>query len=169
MYYKITNKESEVYKKLHQIRTQELQFEKDNVKSIEEKTKLTWKNYLGNLGQQNLCRVTNYSGFQFDKPGMVDLKIWKADKNHPEIFVPNCKTKLGREMQDFLANGLKRSRVSKVWDILNLPHLGQFSFPFVEIALDVVLIYLDDKHIPSDKDVIEITSVEFKALLAVFA
>ena len=37
MYYKIENKECEVYKKLHQMRTEEIQIGKENEKAIEEK------------------------------------------------------------------------------------------------------------------------------------
>lgn len=169
MYYKIVNKDSEVYQKLHELRLKELQFEKDNITSIEEKTGLKWNNYLGHKGQQNFCRVTDYSGFEFTEPEKVNLKIWKRDRNHPAIFVPNCRTKLGREMDEFLLNGLGKSLFTKVWDILNLPHLGKFTFPYVEIALDTILIYLDDKHIPSDEDIIEITSIEFQSLISVFS
>ena len=53
MYYKIVNKESEVYQRLHEMRTNELQIEKDNVSTIESKTGLKFESYLGRTGQQN--------------------------------------------------------------------------------------------------------------------
>ena len=167
MYYKITNKESEVYKKLHELRTKELQIQKDNDKAIEEKTGLKFKTFLGDSGQQNFRRVRQYRGFKFTTPDKVDLKIWKTDSEHKEIFVPNRKTKLGREMAEFLLNGLKGSRYDKVFDILKLEHLRKFTFPYVEISNEVILIFLSDKQEPKDSNVIEITKKEFNELLAV--
>lgn len=77
MYYKIENKESEVYKKLYELRKKEIQFEKDNVKAIEEKTGLTWESFLGYAGQQNFNRVTQFTGFNFKEIDKIDSKIWK--------------------------------------------------------------------------------------------
>ena len=164
MYYKVTNKESDVYKKLHALRTQELQIEKDNKKAIEEKTGLKFKTYLGYSGQQNFRRVTQYQGFVFTSPDDVDLKIWKRDNEHKDVFVPNRKTKVGREMSEFLSNGLNGSRYDKVWEILKLEHLRRFTFPYVEIVNDIIVIFLSDNQEPKNKDVIEITKKEFNEL-----
>jgi len=165
MYYKIENKESQVFKKLQNLRIKERQIEKDNEKAIEDKTGLKYENILGRLGQQNFRRVTQYTGFQFLEPEKVDLKIWQKDKEYPECFVPNNRTKLGREMAEFLRNGLKSSRYSDVWDILNLEHLKRFNFPFVEISGDVIILFLNDEHEPQDENIIEITKREFNQLL----
>lgn len=73
MYYKIENKECEVYKKLHQMRTEEIQIGKENEKAIEEKTGLKFESYLGRSGQQNFSRTTEYFGFKFAEPQKVDL------------------------------------------------------------------------------------------------
>jgi len=81
MYYKIENKESEVYKKLHEQRTKEEQMELKNTASIIEKTGLNFTNFLGRRGQQNFRRVTSYSGFEFIEPEKVDLN----DKDIIEI------------------------------------------------------------------------------------
>lgn len=164
MYYKVENKECKVYKELHQLRTKELQIQEDNEKAIEEKTGLKFKTFLGDNGQQNFRRVRQYTGFKFTTPDKVDLKIWKTDAEHKEIFVPNRKTKLGREMAEFLLNGLKGSRYDKVWEILKLEHLRKFTFPYVEIVGEVILIYLSDSQEPKDKNVIEITKREFNEL-----
>lgn len=164
MYYKITNKDCEVYKKLHDLRTQEKKIEKENIKSIEEKTGLKWKHSFGNHGQQNFRRVTSYAGFKFLEPEKVDLKVWKQHKEHQEIFVPNVRTKLGREMQEFLWNGLEGSNYNRVIEILKLADLRKFSFPYVEITKDeIIIIALGDGHEPKNPDVIEITKKEFKS------
>lgn len=52
MYYKIENKESEVYKRLHEMRTKEHQMAKDNIEAINQKVGLEWETYLGHSGQQ---------------------------------------------------------------------------------------------------------------------
>lgn len=165
MYYKIENKESKVYKELHALRTKELKIEEENILAIEEKTGLKFKNSFGHHGQQNFRRVTSYIGFEFTEPEKVDLKIWKRHKEHEMIFVPNTRTKLGRDMQEFLNNGLKGSRYDKVFKILKLADLTKFTFPFIEILKnDVIVIYLGDKHEPKNKDIIEITKREFLEL-----
>lgn len=165
MYYKIENKECKVYQELHALRTEELKIEKENKKTIDVKTGLKWGNSFGHHGQQNFRRVTSYMGFQFKEPEKVDLKIWKLSKNEKGIYVPNMRTKLGREMQDFLNNGLKSSSYDKVFKILKLDKLRKFTFPFVEITKNEnIIIFLGDGHEPKDKNVIEITKKEFNEL-----
>jgi len=161
MYYKIENKECEVYKKLHALRMKELQIEEENLSAIKEKIKFDFQHFLGKTGQQHFCRVTKFYGFEFLEPEKVDLKIWKKDKEYPNIFIPNTRTKLGKEMQKFLSNGLKKSDYGDVWDILELTYLSKFTFPFVEIVGDVIILYLDDNQESKDENVIEITKKEF--------
>lgn len=164
MYYKIVNKESEVYQKLHEMRTKELQINKDNISAIESKTGLKFETYFGYNGQQNFSRVPQYFGFKFTEPEKVDLKIWKRDSNHNDIFVPNRKTKLGREMSEFLSNGLKGGHYGDVFDILSIKRPVRFVFPFVEIYNDTIGIFLGEDYKISDENVIEITSKEFETL-----
>lgn len=164
MYYKIVNKESEVYQKLHHMRSEELQFEKDNKKAIEEKVGLKWQLFLGRIGQQNFGRVTTYSGFVFKEPEKVDLNIWKKSKQIENGFVPNLRTKAGREMDKFLRNGLKRHWYGDVYDNLGLEHPGgRFTFPFVSICGKVILLMIDDEL--TDANIIEITKTEFTQIL----
>lgn len=161
MYYKIKNKESKVYQELFDLRTKELQMEEDNIKAIEEKTGLKWENMFGHQGQQNFNRVSRYSGFEFTEPEKVGLKTWKRHKDYNDVFLPNLRTKSGREMEEFLNNGLKGSRFDKVIKILKLQDLRRFTFPYVEIFGDLILIALGEGHEPKDKNVIEITKREF--------
>lgn len=89
------------------------------------------------------------------------MKVWVKHKIHTDIFIPNKRTKLGREMDEFLRNGLKASYYYKPLEILGLPHLNRFSYPYVEIVGDLILIYLDEKYEPKDENLIEITKREF--------
>ena len=166
MYYKVENKECEVYKKLHELRTKELQIDKENENKVKEIVELPFDNFLGHRSQQNFRRVTQYSGFQFLESEKVNLKIWSVSKSHDDLFVPNKRTKLGRDMSEFLLNGLKGSNYNNVFDILCPREYGRFTFPFVEISGDLILIYLGDKQEPSDVNVIEITKREFEDQLS---
>lgn len=166
MYYKIENKKSEVYKKLHKMRTKELKIEEDNKKAIKNKVGLDFERFLGHVGQQNYGRVCLFLGFGFLSPEKVDLKVWKRDKNYSDIFVPNLKNKAGREMAKFLKNGLKKGNFMDPLDILKLEHPRKFAFPFVEITdNEIIVLFLDENMEPTDKNVIEITKREFDELL----
>lgn len=163
MYYKIENTECEVYKALHELRTEELRIEEENKDLIKEKVGLTYSKFLGGNSQQNWRRVQQYQGFVFDNPDQVDPKVWKESKEHPGCFIPNRKYKVGRDMYDFLLNGMKGSRFDTPLQILDLHTSGRFSFPYMEIIDDVILLFLDDQHEPEDSNVIEITRKEFRS------
>lgn len=160
MYYKITNKKCEVYKKLYSLRVRERIISELNLKKINEKIGLKWHIFLGYSGQQNFRRTTQYQGFKFEEPEKVCLKTWQKSKKHEGFFVPNRKTKIGREMSEFLLNGLEGSNYNRVFDILNLEHSDRFTFPFVEIVDDQIILFLKNEE-PKDPDVIEITKREF--------
>ena len=167
MYYKIENKECEVYKQLHELRKKEIQISKDNETAIEEKTGLTWESFLGTNSQQNFRRVPQYSGFEFNEAEKVDLKIWKEHSEHKGYFIPNRRTKIGREMSEFLRNGLKGSRYDKPFEILGIEHARSFVFPFVEIGNDdIIVLYLHEEYQLDNEDIIEITKKEFDFILS---
>ena len=161
MYYKIENQECKVYKKLKALREQEIQFEKENRIAIYDKTGLFFEEYLGKSGQQTFDRVTSYSGFGFTDVENVSLKTWSRHKDYPNIFIPNKRTKLGKEMATFLSSGLKRSCFSKPFEILGVDCGRKFTFPFIQDVDGVIFIFWGDNETPKDENVIEITSVEF--------
>ena len=165
MYYKIQNKECDTYKKLHDLRTYELQIGEENVSAIENKTGFYWEDHLGYSGQQTFSRTTEYRGFAFIQKDKVDAKVWKKDPQHEDIFIPNRRTKAGREMAEFLSNGLKRSRYDKVFDILGLAHPRKFTLPYVEIVGELIILFLSNNQDPKDENLIEITKREFDELL----
>ena len=96
-------------------------------------------------------------------PEEVDPKVWKeAEKG---MFFPNRRTKVGREMASFLANGMEATRYDDPLEILGCNYfLPRFKFPFIEQCNNVIVAFLDDKHIPVSEDVIEITSKEFNEI-----
>ena len=166
MYYKIENKECEIYKKLHELRIQEYQIEKDNEIAIAEKAGLKIADFLGYLSQQQFRRVPQYVGFKFTEPDKVDTKTWKQDLERKDFHIPNKRTKAGRDMDEFLLNGLNGSDYETVFDILGLPHLNKFTYPFIEIVGEIIVIFIGDNQEPKDANIIEITKREFNEIIS---
>ena len=163
MYYKITNKESDVYKKLHELRTKEIAIGERNKKAIIDKIPYKWKNFVGIIGQQSFNRVTQYFAFKFEEPEKVDMGVWKKHKEYPECFVPDNRRKGGKEMQKFIDN-LEKSSFFELEEIIGTDHIGRFTLPFLEIAGDILILYLDEKFEPKGDEFIEITSKEFEEI-----
>lgn len=68
-------------------------------------------------------------------------------------------------MLDFLNNGMEKSWYNDPLKILGCGYdLPRFKFPFIEQCNDVIVVFLDDNHIPVSEDVIEITSKEFNEI-----
>lgn len=165
MYYKVINQESAVYKELRALREIELRMEKENKEAIANKIPYKWNNYFGHPGQQNWNRTTDYLGFVFENPSEVCLKTWKEHKEHPGTYIPNTRTKAGREMRNFLRN-LKGHRYDLIFDIVGVEKaFGTFTFPYLDICEDTLLLYLDKNQEPGDENLIEITKKEFESIL----
>ncbi len=164
MYYKVTDKTSEKYKKLYKLRKKELAMEERNRKKVEERFP-DWNGaYIGFTGQQNFDRVTTYSALGFDDKTKVDSKVWVEDKKHKGIYRPNRRTKVGKEVSSFL-RGLECSSYWKAKYIIGYETFHRSVFPYIEIGKDENLyVYLDQKIKPSE-EFIEITSVEFNTAL----
>lgn len=102
MFYKITNKESELYKKLHELRTNERKIDKENNAAVKQLVGDDWDHFSGWEGQQNFHRVTMYSGFAFKHPENLQPKTWKKHKEYEDIYVPDRRTKNGRAIAEAL-------------------------------------------------------------------
>lgn len=168
MYYKIVDKNSKLYKDLYNLRKEELEIERKNKEAIKEVIGSDWESFLGQCGQQNYWRVTTYTGFAFKRPDRLPEKTWKQHKEYHDIYVPDTRTKNGKQMKKFLEE-LKRSSITKVFSILGCELCGQFTFPFVEIGKDdIIVFYMSERFndtLRKNKDIIEITSKEFDEIL----
>lgn len=164
MFYKITNKECELYKNLHSFRSKEIQINKENLEKIEEKIPYTWTQYRGNGSQFSFARTSYFYGFVFTcDESEICLKTWRKESDG--VYVPNRRTKLGRSMFEFLNRDLKRSSVFKLLDLIgNSDTSGSFKLPYLEICGDIILLKLDPSFRIKD-DMIEITSIEFESLI----
>lgn len=167
MFYKITNKESEIYRRLYELRKNEIRIEKENRAAVENIVGIPFKGWLGQNGQQNFERVSQYHGFSFEHPEDLPPKTWKIDKEHKDIYIPDRRTKAGRLIVSKL-NSLQKSSIFKVFDIFNIRIEGRFGFPFVEICSDIIVLWMSDRFddkLRDNADIIEITSREFEKLL----
>lgn len=162
MYYKIENKNSQVYRELRKMRKKEINNEKNNLKAVNKKIKLDYTHSYGVFGQQNHNRCTSFLGFAFGEPDKVCLKTWTKSKDDESIFIPNTKTKEGMEMLFFLGSKLKHSWWETPLKILGINAEKTAIFPYVEICGDKIVLFLDDKQQPKDPNVIEITQKEFE-------
>lgn len=163
MYYKIVNQDSKVYQGIKSLLLKEEEIEVNNRKKLDEKIPYEWEVFYGSRGQQDFLRITRYSGFRFLNSAEVDTKVWRESKDG--MWFPNRRTKAGREMLDFLNNGMEKSWYNDPLKILGCGYdLPRFKFPFIEQCNDVIVVFLDDNHIPVSEDVIEITSKEFNEI-----
>lgn len=164
IYYKITDKESDLYKKLYEQRTMELEAHKQNQVTLAKLIPYKWDIYSGHR-DNSFSRIQRYFGFKFENPEEVDMKVWKRDPNHPEIFIPNKRTKAGKEMQKAISN-LKCFSFMEIMDILDIKdYCGRYVIPTLEIAGDTILVSVDDKHKLTQQDAIMITMDEFFNIL----
>ena len=169
MYYKIINKDSDVYKQLYELRKKEQQIEESNKKLVMELVGQDFTYFIGKAGQQNYERVTQYSGFEFKHPEKLPPKVWVLDEKYGDkgCYIPNRRTKAGREMLEKLRT-LPHSSIIEVFRILNCEMSGRFAFPYVEIGKDdVIVLYMSDRFddvLSKNKDIIEITKREFEEI-----
>ena len=164
MYYKILNQESEVYQKLQSLLIEEDAMQKRNEDAVNEKVKLKYSQVLGVSRTRSVYRVQQFEGFNFYDDSKIDPKIWVEFKSHPGIYVPNRRTKLGREMAEFLRN-IEHSWMDKVFEIaLNREIFivdGSYRIPICVQRDEVIYLGLDDQFNVENPDIIEITKTEF--------
>ncbi|MBQ3990480.1 MAG: hypothetical protein II630_06520 [Bacteroidales bacterium] len=123
---------------------------------------------MGQAGQQNYWRVTQYTGFEFKHPDRLPQKTWKQHKEYQEIYIPDNRTRNGKMIKKFL-DELPHSSITRVFSILGCELAGRFTFPFVEIGKGgTIVFYMSDRFnetLKNNKDIIEITSKEFEEIL----
>lgn len=168
MYYKLINTDSKVYKELMALRIEERSIEEKNREAVKNVVGCDWDEFLGLGGQQNYWRVTRYSGFAFKHPDRLPSKTWKQHIEYPDIYVPDLRTKNGKQIRKFL-DELPHSSIQRVFSILECQLSGQFAYPYVEIGRDgVIVLYMSDRYnetLSKNRDIIEITRREFDEIL----
>ncbi len=163
MYYKITDPEREDFKKFKELREKELAMEARNQEKVKERVG-GFASLYGHLGQQNVRRVTQYKGFVFEDGHEPDKSLLKHLKDG--IWVPNRRTKKGRDLDEFLLNGLEGSFYDEPYEILGMERpRGQFTFPYVEAFDTVVILWFGPGKEIRRRGLTEITKKEFEEIL----
>lgn len=162
MFYKLVDKKCEKYKKLYEMRKSEIRIEKENKEAISKRFPDWNGEFMGRRGQYTFGRVSTYSGLLFNNPDRLDAKEWKEHKDHPGVYIPNRRTKSGREIRYFFLNGLQRSSFFKFCDIVGVDVPGKFKFPFMGIGPDEALFFYFDDQFRPPEDFVEITRGEFE-------
>lgn len=72
--------------------------------------------------------------------------------------MPNARTKKGRENREFLRK-IPTSCVWSLFDVLGIELMGKYTFPFLEICGDVLILRIHKEL--TMEGAVEITSVEF--------
>lgn len=161
MYYKITDKESKVFKSCHELDEKIKRIDKENITKVEEFTGLKYAQRLGGFGFSLTFRITGI----IPVDNSVYGDEWKRDTNYPGVIIPNRKTKRGKEIEKFFKD-LESVFYTEIYDALYLPDSGssRFKIPNIVGNKNIVLIFLDDQFNPQNDGLIEITRTEYLKL-----
>lgn len=109
-YYKVDNKNCELFKKTSDFLSMEEELIEIQKKSVEEKVP-KFSHYQGRRG---FTRIIRYVGFVFDDQENIDKKVWKTKEVDGKMLsTPNLRTKAGKEMEEFL----KSFKRTTCWDV----------------------------------------------------
>ena len=164
-YYKVENKESDLYKRTSEFLAKEDQLRDFQKKSIIAKV----PKFSEYKGERGFNRIIRFTGFAFDNPQDIDPKVWKTKKVGGKMLsVPYLRTKAGREMDKFL----RSFETTTVWDVDALLRInnkeicGEFYPANLFKYNDCVYILLDTQYREvfekNNSDFIEITYGDIK-------
>jgi len=161
MYYKITDKESIVFKSCHELDEKIKRIGKENITKVEEFTGLKYEQRLGDFGFSLTFRIIGI----IPVVNSVYGDEWKRDVNNPGVIIPNKKTKRGKEIAKFLRE-LECVFYTEIFDALEIEDhfYGKFKIPHITGNENTVLVFLDDQVSPRIDGMIEITRSEYLKL-----
>ena len=161
IYYKVENKDSELFKRAHVFLAMEEELREIQRKTIESKLpKFSKYQFL-----KGFNRIVQYTGFVFDDKENIDPKVWKTKEM---LSTPNRRTKVGRAMEEFLRSFKRTS----VWDVNTILAIDEKSlygsfypanlFEFNECIYIIIDSRFRDIFEKNNTDIIEITNGEIK-------
>ena len=122
IYYKVENKDSELFKRANVFLAKEEELREIQRKAIESKVP-KFSKYKARKG---FNRIVRYTGFVFEDKESIDPKVWKTkEENGVMLSTPNLRTKVGKAMNKFLRSFQRTT----VWDVDRL------------LAIDVETLY----------------------------
>lgn len=171
IFYKVTDKDSDLYKKCSEFLQREAELRKAQKEAIEARVP-KFKKYRGTKG---FNRIVTYIGFVFDEPEKLDPKVWKTELVGGErLSKPNKRTKRGKDMSHFLHS----FETTNCWDVDRLLHIekqilnGQFYPSDLFKHNDTIYIHLDAQYRKTfeqeNEGVIEITLGEIEKAIEAY-
>lgn len=163
LYYKVENKDSDLYKKAKEFLTMEEKLRETQRKTIESQLP-KFSKYKGRKG---FYRIVQYTGFVFDDTESIDPKVWKTKEENGEMLsTPNLRTKVGKAMNEFLRS-FQRTDVFDLHRLLAIGEkyiCGSFYnanlFEFNNRIYIIIDSQFRDEFEKNNMDVIEITNGE---------
>lgn len=158
MYFKIDNKESELYKKVIAYIQERREKQQEIYDKVDEFFDKKFKNLL--VLSRGLNCLDTVTGVQYD--GEIDgMKKSKTGG----CLEPNKKTKRGKEIKAFF-DSLPNWSFHRELQLLDLESVyGRFQIPYLEEWNGLIVARIDEKFNPKQtEDFIEITKTEFEKL-----
>ena len=168
LYYKVENKDSDLFKRASEFLAMEEKLREIQRNTIESQLP-KFSKYKGEIG---FDRIVRYTGFVFDDKESIDPKVWKTTVENGEMLsIPNLRTKVGRAMNEFLMS-FKRT---DVWDVDRLLFIDEKSicgtyypadlFVFNECLYIIIDSQFRDVFEKNNTDIIEITNGEMTKVI----
>ena len=163
IYFKVENKDSDLFKKANEFLAKEDRLRDEQKKSIVAKVP-KFKTYMGERG---FNRIVRFKGFVFEDSQNIDPKTWSTKKvDGMMLSVPYLRTKAGKEMDKFL----RSFETTTMWDVDRLLGIGETSIygRFYQADFfkynDCIYIMIDSRFREefenNNTDIIEITHKE---------
>ena len=110
LYYKVENKDSDLYKRASEFLAMEEKLREIQKNAIESKV----PKFSKCKARKGFNRIVRYTGFVFDDKESIDPKVWKTKEEDGEMLsTPNLRTKVGKAMDKFLGSFQR----TNVWDV----------------------------------------------------
>lgn len=168
LYYKVENKDSDLYKRANEFLSMEEKLREIQRKTIESKV----PKFSKFKGRKGFIRIVQYIGFVFDENESIDPKVWKTKEEDGEMLsVPNLRTKVGKAMNEFLGSFQRTT----VWDVDRLLTIGEKTiygsfypanlFEFNNRIYIIIDSQFRDVFEKNNTDIIEITNGEITKVI----
>lgn len=119
-YYKVTDQNSELFKKSSEFLAMEDELRDKQKKAIRERV----PKFTEFRGERGFNRILRYKGFVFEDVESIDPKVWVTKLTDGKLCsTPNKRTKAGKEMDKFL----KEFKRTNCWDVDKLLNIEKQS------------------------------------------
>lgn len=167
MFFKITKQNADLYNKLNDILIEAEEKKIEDEKLLSEA--IPYKRgeiYYGSRAWQGFSINIQYKGLSFEDGQDIDPKVWI---NKGQYYIPNSRTKKGKEMRNILYK-TGDTLVFKILDLILPEIIGRFTIPRVYHGNECLVVYVGEderKHVAESLEEIttanarELTGIEF--------